>query len=485
MAPSTSDYSSYGRSFINGGYVEKTEKTFPLSSPSTGKVIAEGIQEAGAKEVDEAVAAAKAAFPAWSSAHPSVRAGCLRKLAQLMRQNGDKLAELDGISMGKPVSAYGRELEVATKSLEHAANLCETFLAGNATTNTPGFLNLSLKVPYGVVAGICPWNVPLIMFAHKAGDSLAAGNCTIIKSSEKSPLSTSFVAGLTEEAGFPAGVLQVLTGAGLTGKLLAEHMEIRKISFTGSTRTGRFIQESSARSNLKDVVLELGGKSPSIVFDDADLDQAAQGLAASLWHNAGQIYMASTRVYVQESIEKAFLEKYKAALQQCVVGDPFEKTSMMGPLADATQMKIVESYLESGKSSGAKLALGGEKLDKEGFFVPPTIFTGVEHDAKINREEIFGPVAIVHTFTDEEEVLRRANDTEYGLYASVFTKNIDRAIRFAKGLDAGNVAVNCTSPVSSPDMEFGGTKMSGIGREGGPRALEQWLETKSVYIKTS
>ncbi|KAK9897852.1 aldehyde dehydrogenase [Cystobasidium minutum MCA 4210] len=479
------DYKSYARCFINGEYAEDTERGFPLKNPANGKVVVEKVQEAGPKEVDAAVDAAIKASHAWAESPPSVRAECLRKLADLMVENASTLAELDAVSMGKPVLAHNRECGLAAKHLKHAADLAETYLGGTASTNTPGFFNFSLKVPYGVVAGICPWNVPVIMLTAKAGPAIAAGNCMIIKTSEKSPLSGSFIAGLTVKAGFPPGVLQVLSGAGLTGKLLSEHMKIRKISFTGSTRTGRAVQESAAKSNLKDVVLELGGKSPAIVLADADIAQAVKALSFSLWANSGQICMASTRVYVHESIFQQFLEQYKAALSQVKKGDPTDKTTMMGPLADEVQYKSVQSFLNAANGS-ATVSLGGASAEqKEGYYVNPTIFTDVADDAKINTDEIFGPVAVLHSFTDDEEVIRRANDSEYGLFASVFTRDINKALNYAKYLEAGNVAVNCSSPLGASDMEFGGVKQSGIGREGGPRSLENWLETKSVYVALS
>lgn len=306
---------------------------------------------------------------------------------------------------------------------------------------------------------------------------------------------------MAQKAGFPPGVINIITGFGnVSGSVLSHHMDVRALSFTGSGRTGRLIQAASAKSNLKQVYLELGGKSPAVIFEDADLEQAAAEAANSIQWNSGQVCMANTRVYVQDTIAEKVIALFKKHLTQIKMGDPLTNGTNHGPQADAIQHKTVLKYLEMGKQSG-ELVLGGDApSDREGYYIQPTIFTNTPEDATIMKEEVFGPVVNINPFKTEEEVLAKANDsgkffvrhikyhtnrcTEFGLYASVYTKNIDRALRFAKGLEAGTVGVNCTSPTTGKDMPFGGYKSSGSGREGEPfHSLDNFLETKTVIIK--
>jgi len=339
---------------------------------------------------------------------------------------------------------------------------------------------MTMKTPYGVCAGIVPWNFPTVMFVLKMAPAIAAGNAIIIKTSEKSPLSAPFLANLAKEAGIPDGIVQCLSGMGDTGKILCEHMRVRKISFTGSTRTGRAIAAAAAQSNLKSVTLELGGKSPCLVFDDADIDEAVAGCTFSISVNSGQMCMASSRLYVHEKIYDEFAQKFAKSFGSYKQGDTLDPSTTMGPQADEIQAKAVQSYLDIGNKDG-KALIGGNK--KEGNFFEPTVYTDIAEDSRINKEEVFGPVTILHRFSDEKDVVAKANDSEYGLYASVYTQNIDRAMRVAKALEAGTVGVNCTSPSGAADMPFGGFKSSGYGREGGPNALSIWLEEKAVVIK--
>jgi acyl-CoA reductase-like NAD-dependent aldehyde dehydrogenase len=290
---------------------------------------------------------------------------------------------------------------------------------------------------------------------------------------------------LIKEAGFPPGVINVLSGHGhISGSVLSHHMDVRALTFTGSTRTGRLIQEASSKSNLKAISLELGGKSPAIIFDDADLEVAAAATQYSVQSNSGQVCMANSRVYVQDTIAEHFIELFKTKFAAVKMGDPTLPDVNHGPQVDKIQYDNILRYLDIGKQDG-KLALGGEgNVDEKGYFIKPTIFTSTPEDSKIMKEEVFGPVVNINVFTTEEEALAKANDTEYGLYASVFTKNIDRAMRVAKGLEAGTVGVNCTSPTGGMDMPFGGYKGSGVGREGMPLySLNFFLETKAMLIK--
>ena len=362
-------------------------------------------------------------------------------------------------------------------------------IQGDTSLNTPGMVNLSFRQPYGVCGAIIPWNIPLAMLAIKAAPALLAGNTLVLKSSEKSPLSALLFARLVKEVGLPPGVLNILSGYGRPcGEAIAKHMQIRKLSFTGSGPTGRAIKKAAAESNLKDVTLELGGKSPLIVFDDAALNAAIPAAAASILMNSGQACFASSRVYVHEAIRDRFLEKMKEAMVQMGTNpekgnDPLVEGTVRGPQADKMQFDRVMSYLKFAKESGYDIPLGGDRDGAQGYYVQPTIINNAPEDSKVMKEEIFGPVVCINTFTDENEVLERANDTEYGLYASVFTKDISRALRVAKKFEAGMIGVNCSSPTMAVDMPFGGWKGSGDGVELGKSALDPWTELKSVYIK--
>lgn len=301
-------------------------------------------------------------------------------------------------------------------------------------------------------------------------------------------LKSARLAGLIREAGFPPGVINVITGFGnVSGSVLSHHMDVRVLTFTGSTRTGRFIQEAASKSNLKVVLLELGGKSPAIIFDDANLEVAVADTQHSMQTNSGQMCMANSRVYVQDTVAAKFTALFKAKFSSsAVMGDPMHPDTNHGPQADKVQHENVRRYIEIGKEEG-KLVLGREEStsNESGYFIPPTIFVDTPEDARIMKEEIFGPVVVINVFSTEEEVMSKANNSEYGLYASVYTKDLDRAMRFVRGLEAGTVGVNCTSPTTAKDMPFGGYKGSGIGREGLLCSMDNFLETKSVIIKTS
>lgn len=340
--------------------------------------------------------------------------------------------------------------------------------------------------PYGVVAAIIPWNAPLVFLSKKLAPALAAGNTIILKTSEKAPLSSDLVARMLNEAGFPPGVVNILHGHGLPcGEAISRHMSIRALSFTGSVRTGRAIQKAAADSNFKHLVFELGGKSPAIIFEDADLDQAAQETQNSIMFHSGQTCMANSRVYVHESVATAFVEKFAAFASARKLGDPLDAATTSGPQADKTQHATVTQYIEEAKSAEGKvMSINVDLPDANAeSFIKPTIFLNHPDSDKLSKEEVFGPVVILNTFTSEEDVLKLANDTEYGLYAAVYTQNLDRALRIAKGLESGMVGVNCTSPTGAWDMPFGGYKQSGMGRESLVQSLDDWLETKSVYIR--
>ncbi|KAI0039319.1 aldehyde dehydrogenase [Auriscalpium vulgare] len=451
--------------------------TITINNPATGQLVAE-VQSASTADVDAAVAAAQAAFPAWSALTGKQRAVYLRKLGALIETNADELGDLEVISIGKAKSGMHLENSWAREYVDTAEAVF-----GDTSLNQPGFLNLSIRQPFGVVGAIirathqsklpCSFPYPL-----RSAPAVAAGNCIVLKSSEKTPLQALALARLTKEAGFPPGVVNVLSGDGAIGGHIAGHMDIRKVSFTGSTSTGRRVQAAAANSNLKVVTLELGGKAPTIVFADANLKNAVDAVVMSNLVLSGQTCVVSTsRVYVQESLAPTFLEHLKGSYAGWtqLQGDPTDLKNVLGTVADVSQAERIQEFLDIGKKDG-KVAAGG---DRDGAFVHPTIFTDVGDDSKLNREEVFGPVLVFHTFKDEEEAIRRANDTEYALYASVFTKDIDRAIRVAKRLESGQVGINTASPTLHVDMPFGGWKQSGYGK-GASIASEELREADSL-----
>ncbi|KAF5227782.1 hypothetical protein FANTH_14678 [Fusarium anthophilum] len=457
------------RLFINNEFVpSQTEPTFPLYNPATEQHVAD-IHQAGSADIDAAVAAAEQAFPAWRDTPIMKKAPLFGKLSQLILRDADELWKLERLAMGRTYGFSKFEIKVCSGIFAIHSTLALN-IAGSSSLNTPGMITFTLKHPFGVVAGIIPWNASLIMFAMKVAPAIATGNCVIIKSSEKSPLGVLKLAKLINEAGFPPGVVNIVTGAGpKAGSLIAHHMKIRKVAFTGSIATGKRILAASANSNLKKVTLELGGKSPAIIFEDADLDKAVH-----------------SRVFVQRSIADAFTHKLVELFNGRKMGNPEDKSIFQGPQGDRTQRDRILSILDRGLNDG-KVICGGRAshIDKKGFFIEPTIITDVADDSVLMTEEIFGPVVIVNTFETDEEALFRANNTEYGLYSSIYTRDVERALKFAKFLEAGAVGLNCSAPTQALDMPVGGWKQSGIGREMHLYALENYLETKSVYMKYS
>lgn len=343
-------------------------------------------------------------------------------------------------------------------------------------------MQITRHEPLGVTAGVVPWNGPLGTVGLKAAPALATGNCFILKPSEKTPFAALALGPLIEEAGFPPGVFQILSGDGSTGALIASHMRIRKVSFTGSIPTGKKIQEAAARSNLKRVTLELGGKSPAIFFDDCNLENAVTWAVNALATNTGQVCFAATRLYVQEGIYDKFVAKYKAALEERAktIGDPEDEGTLMGPLVDEAQFQRVSGFIDRGATQG-KLLTGGSRVGNKGFYIQPTVFENVTPDKEIFTQEIFGPVAILNKFKTEEEVIEQANSTEYGLMAGVFTQDINKALRVASDFDSGMVGINCVS-LTFLNAPFGGSKQSGLGRECGREALVAFTEPKTIMI---
>ena len=413
----------------------------------------------------------------------SARGRLLYRLADLIEANAEGLAQLEALDNGKPVSV-ARAVDVA-KTVA-----CYRYFAGWAdkvhgkTIPIDGdFLCYTRHEPIGVVGQIIPWNFPMLMMAWKLAPALATGNTVVLKPAEQTPLSALRIGELILEAGFPAGVVNILPGFGPTaGAALASHMDVDKVAFTGSTEVGHLIMEAAARSNLKPVTLELGGKSPNIVFEDADLDEAVEGAHMGLFANQGQSCCAGSRVFVERSIYDAFVEKSVARARGRVVGDPFDPRTELGPLVDQSQFDKVMGYIESGRSDGATLACGGDRIGDRGYFLRPTVFADVRDEMKIAREEIFGPVMSILPFQGVEEAVTRANGTPFGLAAAVWTRDIKKALAVSNGVRAGTVWINCYN-VLDTRAPFGGFKQSGIGRELGEYGLQQYTQVKSVIAR--
>ena len=459
-------------------------KTFATINPSTGEEICE-VAEADAADVEQAVRAARSAFEhgPWRSMRASERGRLLHRLADLIESNGDELARLESLDNGKPVSV--------AKAVDVAKTVaCYRYFAGWAdkvhgkTIPIDGdFLCYTRHEPIGVVGQIIAWNFPMLMMAWKLAPALATGNTVVLKPAEQTPLTALRIGELILEAGFPEGVVNVVPGFGPTaGAAIASHMDVDKVAFTGSTEVGHLIMEAAAKSNLKPVTLELGGKSPNIIFADVDLDAAVEGAHMGLFSNQGQSCCAGSRVFVEETIYDQFVERSIARASKRIVGDPFDPRTELGPLVDQTQFDKVMGYVESGRNERATLACGGNRIGNRGYFIQPTVFADVQDDMQIAREEIFGPVMSIISFKSLDEVISRANRTKYGLAAAVWTRDIKKALAVANGVRAGTVWVNCYN-VMDTRAPFGGFKQSGIGRELGEYGLQQYTQVKSVIAK--
>ncbi len=471
---------------INGEWCKSASgKTFESVNPATGDVIAQ-VAEADRPDVDKAVKAARAAFEPgskWRKWPASRRGQLLNKLADLIEQNAEELARLESLDNGKPYNdAKAADLPLTVACYRYYAGWTDKIHGKTIPINGPYFCYTSHE-PVGVVGQIIPWNFPLLMQAWKLAPALACGNTVILKPAEQTPLTALRVGELIVEAGFPPGVVNILPGYGPTaGAAIAKHYDIDKVAFTGSTEVGKLVMEAAAQSNLKRVTLELGGKSPNIVFADADLDQAIEGAHFALFFNQGQCCCAGSRLFVEEKVYDQFVEKSVARAKKRKVGDPFAGDTEQGPQVDKDQFNKVMSYIDVGKKEGAKLLCGGGRAGERGFFVEPTVFADVQDDMKIAQEEIFGPVMSIIKFKEVNEVIKRANQNMYGLAAAVWTRDIGKAHAIANGVRAGTVWVNCYD-VFDAAAPFGGFKQSGIGRELGEYGLQQYTEVKTVTIK--
>ncbi|KAI6100125.1 aldehyde dehydrogenase [Pisolithus croceorrhizus] len=470
--------------FINGQFVDGSDgTTIDVVNPTNGKVIT-SISEGTPKDVDLAVDVAEKAFETtWGLNCPGNKRGLLlNKLASLLEEHTDELAALEALDNGKAFNvARNGDIPAAIACIRYFAGWADK-ISGRVIETTEEKFTYTRHEPIGVVGQIIPWNFPLVMFAWKIAPALATGNTVVLKPSELTPLTAIRVCHLAKEAGFPPGVLNVVTGYGNTvGSAISSHMRIRKIAFTGSTLVGRKIMEAAAKSNLKNVTLELGGKSPNIIFNDADLEQAVNWAMFGVFFNQGQCCIAGSRIFLQEGIYDEFLKRFTEKSQSIKLGDPFAPDTYQGPQVSKIHYDRIMGYIDSGKKEGAKVHIGGERHGNDGYFIQPTIFLDTHPDMRIVKEEIFGPVSVVIKFRDEEDVVRQANDTVYGLAAAVFTKDVNRAITTAHKLKAGTVWVNCYS-VSDPNVPFGGYKQSGIGREMGEYALANYTEVKAVNV---
>ncbi len=478
------------RLFIDGKWVEAASgKTFETINPSTGEVLA-SVAEGDSEDIDRAVEAARRAFNGpWSKFKPFDRQNLLLKLAELVEANFDELAALDTLDMGAPITRTKGNRLRALGMLRYYAGQATSIHGETIENSLPGeYVSFTLKEPVGVVGAIVPWNGPLTATIWKIGPALATGCTVVLKPAEEAPLTSLRLAELCQEAGVPPGVVNVVTGYGETaGAALSGHPDVDKVAFTGSHLTGQKIIQASA-GNLKRVSLELGGKSPDIVFADADLDAAVPGAGMAVFANSGQICSAGTRLFVERKIYDEFTARVAEFSKSLKVGNSSDPATQVGPLVSTEQLDRVTGYLAIGRQEGARPLSGGERLTDgdmaHGYFVPPTVFADVNDDMRIAQEEIFGPVISAIPFTDFEEVTQRANKTSFGLGSGVWTKDVGKAHELARSIRAGSVWINCYQAMD-PAVPFGGYKMSGYGRESGKQHVEEYLNVKAVWIKTA
>ncbi|TEY60745.1 hypothetical protein BOTCAL_0177g00210 [Botryotinia calthae] len=466
--PLTGEYTQPTGLFINNEWV---------------KEVITSVHEATEKDVDIAVAAARKAYEGeWRHVTPEARGKLLVKLAELVEKNADLLAAVESLDNGKAISLSKGDVAGVSGCLRYYGGWADK-IEGKVIDTDPEYFTYTKQEPIGVCGQIIPWNFPLLMWSWKIGPAVAAGNTVVLKTAEQTPLSALVAANLIKEAGFPPGVVNIISGFGkIAGAAIASHMDVDKVAFTGSTVVGRQIMKAAAGSNLKKVTLELGGKSPNIVFNDADIDNAISWVNFGIFYNHGQTCCAGSRVYVQDGIYDKFVERFKARAIANKVGDPFHHETFQGPQVSQLQYDRIMGYIDEGKKAGATVVTGGERHGDKGYFIQPTIFSDVTEDMKIMQEEIFGPVCSIAKFSTEEDIIKIGNGSNYGLASAVHTQNLNTALRVSNALKAGTVWVNCYNMLHH-QVPFGGYKESGIGRELGEAALSNYTQTKSVRIR--
>jgi acyl-CoA reductase-like NAD-dependent aldehyde dehydrogenase len=473
---------SPGRLFIDGSWVDGVRK-FDTINPATGEKLTE-IVEASADDVDRAVSAARKALEdrggPWRKMSASERGRLIWRLADLVEKNLEELAELETLDNGKPIfeSRYV-DLPMVIDVLRYYAG-CATKIHGETVNTFESAFTYTLREPVGVVGLIIPWNFPSLLASWKLGPALACGNTVLLKPAEQTALSTLRLAELAVEAGFPSGVLNVLTGGPETGKAIVSHPGIDKIAFTGSTAVGKEIMRGAA-DTLKRLTLELGGKSPNIVFADSDIDSAVKGAINGIFYGKGEVCNAGSRLFVESKVQDEFLDKLVARAKKMQPGDPLDPKTRMGAIVSQEQMQSVLGYIDAGKQEGARLVAGGNRVGSAGYFIEPTIFGGVRNEMKIAQEEIFGPVLVTIAFDHADQAVEMANQNPYGLAAAVWTRDIKKAHNISRQLRAGTVWIN-TYGLMDAALPFGGYKSSGFGRELGMHAIEHYTELKSVWL---
>jgi len=471
--------------YIGGRYLPAASgEYFESDNPYSGEIWAQ-VARAGAADVDAAAAAARAAFPGWAAVSPSARGRLLTRLADIVEREAPRLAETEVRDNGKLIAEMAAQTAACAGWYRYYGGLADKIEGSVIPLDRPGVLNYTTHEPLGVVGLITAWNSPLLLLAWKLAAALAAGNTCVIKPSEHASASTLEFASLFDEAGFPPGVVNVVTGFGdECGQAIVDHPDIVKIAFTGSDAVGRRIYEAAAR-RLKRVTLELGGKSPNIVFDDADFEAAVMGVISGIFAATGQTCIAGSRALVQRSVHDRFVQRLTEVAGSAVIGDPMSYDTHVGPVTTEPQFRKVLDYIDVARDGGARCVLGGERYSGPGSagsrFVQPTVFTGVSNEMRIAREEVFGPVLSVIGFDTEDEAVEIANDIDFGLAAGVWTQNLGRAMRVSDALEAGTVWVNTYRAVGF-NSPFGGWKQSGIGRESGIEGMMEYLQTKSVWM---
>ncbi|CCE94304.1 aldehyde dehydrogenase (NADP(+)) ALD4 TDEL_0H04450 [Torulaspora delbrueckii] len=469
--------------FINNRFVpSKQKKTFEVINPSTEEEICH-VYEGREDDVADAVNAADVAFNngSWSNIDPLQRGNALYKLAQLIEKDKDVIASIETLDNGKAISSAKGDVELVINYLKSAAGFADKIDGRMIDTGSTHF-SYTKREPLGVCGQIIPWNFPLLMWAWKIAPALVTGNTVVLKTAESTPLSALYVSKYIPQAGIPPGVVNIVSGFGkIVGEAISTHPKVKKIAFTGSTATGKHIYQTAAAS-LKKATLELGGKSPNIVFADADVKHAVENIILGIYYNSGEVCCAGSRVYVEQSAYDELIKQFKVASEAVKVGDPFDENTFQGAQTSQNQLNKILSYVEIGKDEGATLITGGERIGDKGYFVKPTVFGDVKEDMRIVKEEIFGPVVTVTKFKSLDEVVEMANDSEYGLAAGIHTLNINTALKVADRLKAGTVWINTYNDFHH-SVPFGGFNASGLGREMGAETLENYTQVKAVRAK--